>query len=220
MAGDNSHPEAIARLAGKRLVTSSEVDEGNRFSESLIKQLTGGDPVVARNMYGSSFEFTPQFKLFFAGNNKPVIHGMDHGIWRRVRLIPFTTQIPEDAIDQHFEEKLRPELSGILNWAIRGCLLWQESGLQEPEGIKVATKGYQSESNTVGKWIDERCSVDPTASTLLKILYSDYKGWSEENGETLPSRVVFSRKLEANGFDKVEPKTNKGYKIGGITLAG
>jgi len=218
MARNSRHPEIFARLTGKRMVVSSELDEGQRFSESLIKLLTGGDMLVARQMYGSSFEFKPQFKLFVAGNYKPEIRGMDHGIWRRVKLISFEVKIPAGEIDKNLDEKLLTEMPGILNWAIDGCLSWQKAGLVEPQAILKATEGYHAESNVVGKWISEHCKTGHTESCLLKVLYQDFVCWAEDNGEHVIPRKQFTPKLEANGYAKDGKRTNSGYKIMGINL--
>ncbi|WPG23491.1 phage/plasmid primase, P4 family [Enterococcus faecium] len=120
----------IARLKGARLVTSSEPNEGVRLDEGLVKQLTGGDKVTARHLYGKEFEFEPEFKLWLATNHKPIIRGTDDGIWRRLNLIPFTVQIPDHKKDKNLKFKLQTELQGILKWAIDGCLLWQRKGFK------------------------------------------------------------------------------------------
>ena len=79
----------IARLKGARFVTSVEPNEGMRLDEGLLKQLTGGDRVTARKLYGNEFEFSPEFKLWMGTNHKPIIRGTDLGIWRRIMLVPF-----------------------------------------------------------------------------------------------------------------------------------
>ena len=94
-AGDQNTND-IARLRGTRFVTTTEAEQGRRLSEPLIKKITGNDQVTARFLYGEYFNFTPTFKILMATNHKPVIKGTDHGIWRRIRLIPFTTRIEED----------------------------------------------------------------------------------------------------------------------------
>jgi putative DNA primase/helicase len=110
----------IARLRGTRFVTTTEAEQGRRLSEPLIKQITGNDRMTTRFLYGEFFNFVPTFKIFMATNHKPVIKGTDHGIWRRIKLIPFTTRIEEEKQDKHLEEKLRAEASGILNWMLEG----------------------------------------------------------------------------------------------------
>ena len=63
------HPTELAKLRGKRLVTASETEEGRRWSEARIKELTGGDIIAARWMRQDFFSFYPQFKLMFNGNH-------------------------------------------------------------------------------------------------------------------------------------------------------
>jgi putative DNA primase/helicase len=116
----------LARLAGARFVSASEVQGGRRLSEDVIKQITGGDTVTARYLYHEFFEYRPQCKLFLAVNHRPVIRGTEHAIWRRVHLIPFTVTIPNEEQDKTLGEKLRAELPGILNWATQGCRDWQK----------------------------------------------------------------------------------------------
>lgn len=53
----------LARLKGTRLVTTTEVEQGKALSESLIKQITGGDEITARFLYGEFFSFKPTFKI-------------------------------------------------------------------------------------------------------------------------------------------------------------
>ena len=116
----------LARLNGARCVSAVEIGMGRRLDEALVKQLTGGDQVTARYLYNEYFEYKPTFKLFIAANHKPDIRGVDHGIWRRIHLIPFNVTIASDDIDRDLPSKLRAELPGILAWAVRGCRQWQE----------------------------------------------------------------------------------------------
>ena len=88
-------PNDLAKLKGARFVYCSEVEEGKRLAESLIKDLTGNDTISARFMRAEWFNFQPSFKLWLATNHKPLIRGTDNAIWSRIRLIPFTVSIPE-----------------------------------------------------------------------------------------------------------------------------
>jgi putative DNA primase/helicase len=120
-------------------VTAPETEQGKWLSEHLIKQITGNDPLTAQFPYGEYFNFVPTFKKFMASNHKPVIRGMDHGIWRRIKLIPFTTTIPEEKMDRHLERRLLEERPGILNWLMEGALRWRREGLRTPPAIASAT---------------------------------------------------------------------------------
>jgi hypothetical protein len=70
-----------------------------------------------------------------ATNHKPVIKGTDYGIWRRIKLIPFTTRIPEEKQDKYLERKLKAEASGILNRLLEGARRWASEGLNTPPVI-------------------------------------------------------------------------------------
>ena len=157
MRRGESHPTERADLFKRRFVTCMETEEGRRLSESLCKELTGGDRIRARRMRENFWEFDPTHKLWLSTNHKPVVKGTDHGIWRRLKVIPFTATIPEERQDKTLPQKLRAELPGILNWALSGCLEWQETGLGEPPIVQEATAGYRNEMDVVGQFLEE-CS--------------------------------------------------------------
>ena len=69
-----------------------------------------------------NWQFEPTHKIFQATNHKPEIRGTDNAIWRRVRLIPFNVTIPDAEQDRQLPEKLKDEWTGILKWAVEGCL--------------------------------------------------------------------------------------------------
>ena len=108
------------------------------MAEALVKQLTGGDPIRARRMRMDYFEFLPTHKLWFAGNHLPAILGNDLGIWRRIALLPFKQTFVGDKADAKLSMKLASERQGILSWALRGCLEWQENGLALPKQVRAA----------------------------------------------------------------------------------
>lgn len=85
----NRNSNDLVALAGARLVTAAETNEGVRLNEARIKVLTGGDPVTARRLYHEAFTFEPTHKLVLAFNHKPVIADDSDGMWRRVRMIRF-----------------------------------------------------------------------------------------------------------------------------------
>lgn len=198
----------IARLRGTRFVTTVEAEEGKQMSEPLIKQVTGQDTMTARFLYGEYFDFVPSFKIFMATNHKPVIRGNDHGIWRRIRLIPFTVTIPYAERDIYLMDKLRKEQAGILNWMIEGCLMWQKERLCEPMEVKLATEEYQEDMDIIGAFIRECCIIDNTS--YLKIssgdLYRAYTLWCEKNIEKPYPQRMFGIHLQNMGIGKSRDK--------------
>jgi putative DNA primase/helicase len=193
-------PNDIARLKGARFVSAIESAEGRKLNEPLIKQMTGGDKISARFLHREWFDFYPEFKIFLATNHKPVIRGTDHAIWRRIRLIPFTVTIPEDEQDKELPRKLLAEASGILNWALEGCLAWQREGLEVPDEVRQATESYRAEMDVLAAFLDDRCILDPNTRVTSKELYQAYMSWCRDCGEEPLSQRAFGRALSERGF--------------------
>ena len=151
-----------------------------------MKQMTGEDSITARELYKSEFEFRPEFKIVMATNYKPIIKGTDDGIWRRVKLIPFSVIIPNGKIDLDLSAKLKQEISGILNWAIQGSCDWFAHGLPQCDAIQAATSDYKKEMDTISQFSDD-CLVGEKDSTLkASTIYDVYVKWNSDMGNRYP----------------------------------
>jgi putative DNA primase/helicase len=212
LAERSSIPNDLAALVGKRLVTASETNEAVRLNEARLKALTGGDPVTARFLHGEFFTFQPVCKLWLAVNHRPRVGDDSYGFWRRVRLIPFTRRFTDDA-DRHLAETLRTELPGILNWAVRGALTWQEEGLEPPKVVQSATEDYRVESDPLAEFIEERCAVGTCCVAAAGQLYEAYRQWASDQGmreREVLSTVTFGRRMSER-FEKRHTRAGKSY---------
>ena len=212
MVKRNQATNDIARLQSVRAVIANEIEEGSLLAESLVKQMTGGEKLTARFHYQEFFEFDPKFKLFIAGNHKPVIRGRDNGIWRRIRLIPFEVSIPKAQQDKDLQRKLTAELPGILNWALKGCKSWQKTGLSEPTVITEAVDAYREDMDIFKAWLADRCDISPSFDCRAQDAYRSYKVWSEDNGYRPMAAGNFGRDLAAQ-FKRV-PRKDGNYYLG------
>jgi putative DNA primase/helicase len=207
----------LAKLQGKRFVVASELNEGQTFDESLMKSLTGGDTIPVRYLYGEEFPLKPQFKIWIGTNEKPRIKGSNYGIWRRVRLIPFTHTFTDSEKDEDFFEKcLVPELSGILNWAVEGCLAWQKEGIKTPAKVMAATDDYKDEMDVIQQFIDDCCFVGEKYTAKVNGLYEEYCKWCDENNVHETSSIKFTKKLKDKGFTQTRNSFNRYWSGIGI----
>jgi putative DNA primase/helicase len=129
------HLSELAMLRGARLVTASETESNQKWSEARVNRLTGGDAITANFMRQDHFTYHPQFKLMFVGNHKPQLGTINDAARRRFNIIPFLHK-PEKP-DQLLPKKLRSEYPAILRWAIEGCLDWQVNGLIKPGVVEL-----------------------------------------------------------------------------------
>jgi putative DNA primase/helicase len=212
------HPTELAMLQGARLVTATETEEGRRWAESRIKQLTGGDKITARFMRQDFFKYVPQFKLIIAGNHKPGLRSVHEAIRRRLNMIPFAITIPKEERVLDLSERLKEEWPGILKWMIDGCLDWQKKGLAPPNAVTTATELYLKDEDVMLTWMDECCERDTQASTVLGTLHSSFKVWAEGRKEFVPSSKRFGQQIEGHGFRKRH--TRNGTEVEGLKLKG
>lgn len=206
----------LADLFGKRMISVSELDEGMRLNEGLIKDLTGDEAITARQLYEKNVTWKPTFKLWFYGNHKPEIRGTDGGIRRRPKMIPFKVIIPNEEKDEALKEKLKAELSGILNWAIVGCLEYQRDGLGSAPQVDEETEQFLTEMDVIGTFLDECCEKSATDLSASQF-YEVYATWAKSNNEFVKTNKRFGMSLTDRGYLK-ERKT-AGYFYLGVRLS-
>lgn len=209
-------PNDVARLRAVRFTVTNETGENMTLADARIKDLTGSDTVTARFLFGEYFDFRPTHKLWIYGNHKPEIRGTDKGIWDRVKLIPFTIEIPEVDRDAALQDKLADELPGILAWAVRGCLLWQKVGIAAPELVHEATNTYRDEQDVMAQFLKDCCETGNTYEVSSGTLYQVYHAWRKEMGIRADSLTKFGNDLRKRGFDG--DHTRKGNLRKGLQL--
>lgn len=207
----DKHPTDMAGLAGSRLVTAQETQEGRSWDEAKVKMLTSADKVQARFMREDFFEFEPTFKLIFAGNHKPEIRNLDDAMKRRFHLVPFT--VKPKTINPLLSEQLREEWPRILAWMIEGTRMWLAEGLNPPAVVLEATAEYFDEEDPIGQWIRERVDRSDTTAPFVTStdVYDNWREWAGENGEYGRNVKTLVRELKGRGFRAARTSTARGF---------
>jgi putative DNA primase/helicase len=216
-SASNKHPTDLAMLAGARLVTASETEEGHAWAEARIKQLTGSDPISARYMRQDFFEYMPQFKLTIIGNHKPTLHNVDEAAKRRFNIVPFIQKTAKP--DRELEQKLMAEAPGILQWMISGCLDWQQNGLIRPPCVIDATAEYFSDQDCFGHWLEDECVCEPgntARSAASSELFKSWSDYAKAAGVKPGTTSTFKAKLTNAGFRYFKGKL--GREFFGVSL--
>lgn len=170
-ASVNSPTPELSKLKGKHIVFCSETDN-NQLNEAKIKEITGGTKITARALQKDPFTYMPEFTIIFDGNNMPTIKGTDHGIWRRIVVVPFDCTFDKDVT---LKDTLLQEKEVILKWLIDDAYKYYKKGLPKCKAVKKATEAYREEDNTVESFIKYGITEDSDNKCPAKSLYLSYE---------------------------------------------
>jgi putative DNA primase/helicase len=217
----NSHgprPD-LAALRGMRMVVIEEVDDRQTGVVAMLKKVSGGTSIATRGLHQKTFNFKAQFKAWLLGNKRPRFPDDDSGLWRRLRILPFTHVFtdPDLTIRTTLSTSAMAR-SRILNWTQEGCLLLQQEGLAQPPIVQAATGEYRSDLDPLNDWLADNTIALTAAWTSFKNLYTDYKSWAGENGvKGVLGSKTFSQRLGAR-FVSARPSHSGTRGFSGIGL--
>ena len=190
--------EDVARLNGARMVNISEPGKHMQINASLAKQMTGNNILTARFLRENSFEFKPQFKLFIDTNHLPQISDMTMFESDRIRIIPFFRHFSakERDIDLKSYFAQSENLSGILNWCLKGFRLYHEEGLEMPKSVLDATEEYRKSSDRLLMFVTQCLKKERGQELRAQAVYKRYQDWCGENGFKAENASNFRKKME------------------------
>ena len=207
-------PEML-RLMGTRIAIGSETNEGQKLDESVMKRLTGGDSLEARNLYKPPVQWTPSHQILYVTNHLPKVRGDDPAVWRRIRVIPFDVVIPDDQKDVGLKDRLILDADSILSWAIAGYYDYRDGGMRPPASVLNATAEYQQSSDVIRRFVGDECLTSPAATATTRELYSAWERWARTDPEArLLSEKAFSSELSRLGYEA--KRTSRGKLWVGI----
>lgn len=199
----DSHPTEVASLAGVRMVSCSELEEGKPWNENRIKQLTGGDPVETRRMKENTWTMRPTWKIWATANDKPVVRDTSNAIWRRLQPIHFTEDFAA-VKDMHLKQKWNNRLAEVLAWAVRGAVEWYRIGLSPPGRVSDALKLYKEESDITTNFM-RKCVTGDECRLRVSAAYQTYVHAEQEEGNPQPcGKQRFNAALRGKGFTTVD----------------
>jgi putative DNA primase/helicase len=185
---------------GKRFVSVLETKRGVELEEATVKQITGNDTISARAPYGKPFTYRPQFKIWLSTNHKPEIPDGSEAIWDRIRLIPFTQRFEDGkGADPKLPETLRKELPGVLAWAVRGCVDWNDGGLGTSAAVEKAMAKYREETDVINRFFADMCVFGPEQKITKKDLFAAWESWCIDEGVEAGTSVMFTRTMGERG---------------------
>lgn len=203
----------LARLKGRRFVTMAESQESGNLDESVIKQLTGGEEITARELRQEPITFLPQFTLWLSCNSLPSVRDKSLFASDRLRVIEFNRHFNNDERDTGLKELFQtPEvMKGIFTWLVVGYRKYKEKGLEMSNKMQKVINQYVKDNDVVLQFLEERCEKDDTATIRAKTLYDTYKVWCKSNGFYVSTSKTFNKNLESHPEWVSDPYQSQGY---------
>lgn len=216
-----------ARFQGARVIFTNEPASGDVLDESFLKTVTGGDVITVRKLHKDFYEFHVKGKVIMPCNDMARIYGTSRGDWRRVKKIDFNNDVREEDIDKELFEKLKEEVPQILgNYALRGCIEWQNGGIRDPQSVIDSVNQFREESNSVLNFLTNYTTQSTFSQVLSVDLYSNYMKWARQvNENTNISLTKFGSEVKKSisilypNVQKVKTNGNKTYYRGIRLLA-
>lgn len=201
----------IAQLPHKRLVCCSELNCTDILNEGKIKIMSSGETLSARQLYKLAFTFDPEFKLLIDTNYLPIITGTDHGIWRRIRVIPFLYTVSKNKLNKNLLNELKQERKGVLAWLVKGAMKYYSEGLEPCEIVEKATKKYRKSQDTLGSFIEACIKEEKGGEVRARILYEAYIDFCSDNFLTPMSETKFGKDFPTRGYKRGKDKLSRKY---------
>lgn len=187
-------------VEGMRTIFAIEANEGSTLDQAVVKTIVAADEISARALYNNPVQFVPQAKIIMAVNHLPVLIGNDHGMRRRIQVVPFRKRFDGSKKKEEIESQIRAEKPGIFAWMVRGFQEWRKQGLNPPEVVRKATEDYFASNDHIGAYLNERTVKHTNSTTEMKHLYEDYKIWSDDSCVNAIGKIQFNDAIESRGF--------------------
>jgi P4 family phage/plasmid primase-like protien len=215
----------IAKAKGKRFVQAQEPEADDKLQIGTIKELTGGDLITARQLYGNTVVYLPQFGLFLQTNGIPVLNKIDGGIKRRLRIIKFPFDFKEFPTEPH-HRLINIELKELCKspeWRDEFIHILLDvyptigSSLKVPAFVKEETDEYLGENNLLRDWLPANYEHNKLSDREYLVsaqeLLMNYKSDNPDRKDMTPAK--FKSMMEMCGVQQLRMSNN--FKVGSET---
>jgi P4 family phage/plasmid primase-like protien len=220
----------VCHLAGKLLNAPDELAGTDTIASEIFKQVVTGEPITARDVYRSAFEFEPMAQHVYATNNLPPFKGgMDRGIRRRLMVLTFNRVIPKEERLERIGQRIGDEEADLLlDWAVRGASrVIAAQTFTTPTSSAEALKDWMYSSDPVLAWLESEEVEYPqnnyVPESKVGVAHDKFVRWATDEGfarDRLPAVNGFSQRVEAAGKGITKKRTKDGARFVGLGCKG
>jgi P4 family phage/plasmid primase-like protien len=215
----NASPDII-RLKGKRLFTFQEPEHDDKLRTGILKQFTGGDTIIARELFKAPITFKLQGTMVMCCNDLPHVASIDGGTWRRIRVIEFNSRFCENPTKKnefHIDPTIKSKMKGWRPYFMSILIHWYNKylfeGMNEPNEVVKATCKYKADNDKFNEYFDqciEEVSDSDNDYVTIKTVHGDFTSWWSSNYPTskIPDIKELRRAMKIKYGNEREKRLN------------
>lgn len=213
-------PNDIAKLAGMRLATISELPQKLHVNTQLVKALSGGDTMTARFLHKEFFDFQPTAQLLVATNFYPFADPEDKAYFRRLAMLRFPNSFADENPDKELKRKLASELPGIAVWAVEGYRAYLEEGLELTPSMRYELDKYRRFTDPLTGFFENCLEVTHRDSHFVPTddLVDAAAKYCRAEDRPHPAKSDVLRYMERRGLERVQRRVGNNKLRGFIGL--
>lgn len=222
-AASNAATSELARAKGKRFASLQEPSEGEQINCGFMKELSGGDKIMARSLFKEPIEFVPQFKMVLLCNHLPLVPSDDGGTWRRIRVVEFTSRFVDNPlednefpIDTELSEKLETWKEYFMSMLLEYYKLYKSDGITEPVEVLQCTREYKRQNDHLADYIFQNVEKKDGGFLTINEAFQDLRVWIRDDQipiAKVPTKSDFEKYLAKHFAAKcVSHNNNKGFR--------
>lgn len=173
------NPE-LADGEDKVFINVQEGKKGGALNMQTVKVITGGDSCRARRLYKNGGKFVIVAQIWLSLNTLPLVEDLDHGTWRRLRVILFESTfvepgMPTDpskhiyAADPTFKKDIPSLLPAYMALLIDYYKQYQTQGNAVPRLITEATEKFRKSQNIYQAFFDDCCEPSDKKAKAMEV---------------------------------------------------
>jgi P4 family phage/plasmid primase-like protien len=216
----------IISLKGVRYAVMQEPSKDAVINEGVLKELTGGDPIMGRALYSDSEIFELQCSLVVCTNSLFEIKSNDDGTWRRMKLVDFVSKFISEGEahtddtpyvfpkDKGLKEKLVLWAPVFASMLVKRAFETEGEVIDCPEVVAASNKYRQNQDCISGFINDKIVKCEMSNGIGKKILNDVFKEWFQMNfGNRKMPKLSELEDVMIKKFGNRNNKTNKWHGI-------
>jgi putative DNA primase/helicase len=195
----NENKFGLAYLYGAKANICADLPTEALKSISKFMLITGRDRITCDKKGKDPTSFYSIAKPVFSCNQIPRIPVKEDAFYRRWIILNFPYSTPLEEVDEHYKTDLLNEISGILNWAIKGTKrVLKNHGIYYNKTEEDVKDIWNKNSDTVTSFVHNKIVIDDFGKELMRNVYNMYIEYCKENKLRPENNWIFGRvfKLE------------------------